>query len=227
MKQQGIEAVIFDMDGVLVNTEPTSKQAFKQAFETVSLSLDEATYQQMLGRSLNDIRLFLSDKLASPDLGDRIVNQRNQFFLSHYQKHTVEVLPGVRSFLAYLKQCQYKLAVATSSNQETAEMLLKQAAIYHYFDAFSFGSEVQQAKPNPEIFLTAAQRLNVQPNHAYVVEDAVAGILGAVSGGFLPVYIPEGVKDIEAIRQFSYLTFRDLASFHNYMENDKGCQSTS
>lgn len=214
MEETTVKAVIFDMDGVLLNTEPISKQAFEQAFKSVKKILDEQTYQEILGRSLSDISYFLSDKFADIKIGEKIIQERDRFFLNYYQENHVEVLPGVCSFLEYLTKRKYKLAVATSASKETAEFLLKKANIFHYFDAFSFGSEVVNAKLNPEIFLNAAEKLEIEPASAYIVEDAVSGIVGAISGGFIPVYIPEKEVDEEFTSEFKCQAFRDMESFH-------------
>lgn len=208
------QAVIFDMDGVLLDTEPVSKQAFKQAFEAEKMSLDEQTYQEILGRSLTDISVYLSEKYQDPLIGKKIIKERDQFFLEYYQQHKVDVLAGVVSFLEYLKHREIKTAVATSSHQKTAEYLLKQADIYHYFDAFSYGSEVKEAKPNPEIFLNAAKKIQAEPKNAYVVEDAEAGILGAVAGGFTPIYISETSASQSTEAPCDCLTFRNMEEFH-------------
>ncbi|EOH74965.1 HAD family hydrolase [Enterococcus raffinosus] len=197
MEETTVKAVIFDMDGVLLNTEPISKKALEQAFKSVKKFLDEQIYQEILGRVLSDISYFLSDKFTDIKVGEQIIQERDRFFSNYYQENHVEVFPGVCSFLEYLTKRKYKLAVATLASKETAEFLLKKTNIFHYFDAFSFGSDVVNAKPNPEIFLNAAEKLEIKSTSAYIVEDAVSGLVGAISGGFIPVYIPEKEVDQE------------------------------
>ncbi|MGX2946619.1 HAD family hydrolase [Enterococcus alishanensis] len=215
--KETIEAIIFDMDGVLLDTEPVSKQAFEKAFASEKKDLSEEKYQEILGRSLNDISKVLSEKYQDPLIGNKIVKKRDQFFLDYFKEHDVIIKPGVCSFLEYCEKRNYKIAVATSASQTTAEYLLKQANIYDFFDAFSFGSEVEKAKPDPEIFLNAAKRLKVKPENTYVIEDAIAGIKGAQVGNFIPVFIPENQIVKDKPDEINQLVFQTMADFQLYM----------
>lgn len=208
-----MEAVIFDMDGVLIDTEPVSKAAFKVAFEKNGLFFDEDIYQSLMGRSLADI---MEDFTANWDakVAEKVIADRNDYFFSYYEKRDVDVKCGIRRLLPYLKNHGYKIAVATSSTQEVAEKFLKQGGIYNYFDAYVFGSDVVHSKPNPEIFLKAAQKLGVNPSFSYVVEDAQAGLIAAHVGGFQPIFIPESALRSELKMPFVCRRFQSASAFH-------------
>lgn len=174
-----MQAVIFDMDGVLIDTEKVSKQAFTEAFESVGLKFTEELYQQILGRSLKDIEVFLEETFQHPSIARQIIQQREIEFAKYYQTHPVEVKTGIFDFLAFIKNRRLKTAVATSAKESIAVPLLEQAGLVQHFDTLTFGSQVKEAKPHPELFLKAAASLAVRPEEAVVIEDSESGIIAA------------------------------------------------
>lgn len=205
-----MKAVIFDMDGVLIDTEPVSKKAFAFAYEKNGIPYDESVYQKLMGRSLENIKADLSAEHGEK-IGAGIITDRNTFYFDYFDQHIVETKRGILDLLAYLKKHDFQIAVATSSTQPVAEKLLKQAEIYDFFDAYVFGSDVVHSKPDPEIFLLAAEKLAVEPKDAFVVEDAEAGLIAAYKGGFVPVYLPESAFTGQQELDFDYAQF-DCAS---------------
>lgn len=174
-----MKAVIFDMDGVLIDSEPVSKQAFAKAFAVVDIEFTEDMYQKILGRSLRDIEQFLAEYYQSDQLAAKIIEIREEEFAQHYRDHPVAVKTGVFELLDCLDSRKMKKAVATSAKQSIAEGLLKQSGLLNRMEAHCYGSEVEEAKPNPELFLKAASRLGISPEQAYVIEDSQSGIIAA------------------------------------------------
>ena len=138
-----MEAVIFDMDGVLINSEPVSKQAFAKAFAVVDIEFTEDMYQKILGRSLRDIEQFLAEYYQSDQLAAKIIEIREEEFAQHYRDHPVAVKTGVFELLDCLDSRKMKKAVATSAKQSIAEGLLKQSGLLNRMDAHCYGSEVK------------------------------------------------------------------------------------
>lgn len=213
-----MEAVIFDMDGVLIDSEPISKWAFAKAFESMDMPFTESMYQEILGRSLRDIEVFLSEKYRDEKLAARMINIREQEFSNHYRTNSVAVKAGVFELLDYLDSQNMKKAVATSAKKSIAEGLLKQSGLLERMDAHCYGSEVEEAKPNPELFIKAASRLGISPEKAYVIEDSQSGIIAANRGGFVPIYIPEGKDEFGAQENYMYSMFADLIEFQESLE---------
>lgn len=214
-----MEAVIFDMDGVLIDTEPISKEAFKYAYGKLGLEFTEDTYHMMMGRSLANIATWLSEELGD-SIGEKVIETRNEYFYGYYEQHAVEVKPGIRCLLDYLKKHDYKVAVATSSVESLADSLLRKADLYDYFDGFAYGSDVQQSKPHPEIFMKAAHRIKVAPEKAYVIEDSEAGLIAANRGNFVPIYIPEKANKSEIHTEFKCLRFNNAGEFQIQLIKD-------
>lgn len=205
-----MEAVIFDMDGVLINSEPVSKQAFAKAFAVVDIEFTEDMYQKILGRSLRDIEQFLAEYYQSDQLAAKIIEIREEEFAQHYRDHPVAVKTGVFELLDCLDSRKMKKAVATSAKQSIAEGLLKQSGLLNRMDAHCYGSEVKEAKPNPALFLKAASRLGISPEQAYVIEDSQSGIIAANRGGFVPIYVPEDQDEFPENNVYNYSLFKNL-----------------
>ena len=205
-----MEAVIIDMDGVLLNSEPVSKQAFAKAFAVVDIEFTEDMYQKILGRSLRDIEQFLAEYYQSDQLAAKIIEIREEEFAQHYRDHPVAVKTGVFELLDCLDSRKMKKAVATSAKQSIAEGLLKQSGLLNRMDAHCYGSEVKEAKPNPALFLKAASRLGISPEQAYVIEDSQSGIIAANRGGFVPIYVPEEQDEFPENNVYNYSLFKNL-----------------
>ena len=205
-----MEAVIFDMDGVLINSEPVSKQAFAKAFAVVDIEFTEDMYQKILGRSLRDIEQFLAEYYQSDQLAAKIIEIREEEFAQHYRDHPVAVKTGVFELLDCLDSRKMKKAVATSAKQSIAEGLLKQSGLLNRMDAHCYGSEVKEAKPNPALFLKAASLLGISPEQAYVIEDSQSGIIAANRGGFVPIYVPEEQDEFPENNVYNYSLFKNL-----------------
>lgn len=214
-----MKAVIFDMDGVLIDSEPVSKQAFAKAFAVVDIEFTEDMYQKILGRSLRDIEQFLAEYYQSDQLAAKIIEIREEEFAQHYRDHPVAVKTGVFELLDCLDSRKMKKAVATSAKQSIAEGLLKQSGLLNRMEVHCYGSEVEEAKPNPELFLKAASRLGISPEQAYVIEDSQSGIIAANRGGFVPVYVPEEQDEFPENNVYNYSLFKNLTEFHQVLRS--------
>ena len=214
-----MKAVIFDMDGVLIDSEPVSKQAFAKAFAVVDIEFTEDMYQKILGRSLRDIEQFLAEYYQSDQLAAKIIEIREEEFAQHYRDHPVAVKTGVFELLDCLDSRKMKKAVATSAKQSIAEGLLKQSGLLNRMEAHCYGSEVEEAKPNPELFLKAASRLGISPEQAYGIEDSQSGIIAAIRAGFVPVYVPEEQDEFPENNVYNYSLFKNLTEFHQVLRS--------
>ena len=176
-------------------------------------------YQKILGRSLRDIEQFLAEYYQSDQLAAKIIEIREEEFAQHYRDHPVAVKTGVFELLDCLDSRKMKKAVATSAKQSIAEGLLKQSGLLNRMEAHCYGSEVEEAKPNPELFLKAASRLGISPEQAYVIEDSQSGIIAANRGGFVPVYVPEEQDEFPENNVYNYSLFKNLTEFHQVLRS--------
>lgn len=183
MKYQGI---IFDLDGVICFTDKYHYQAWKEMADGIGVYFDEVINNRLRGVSrMESLEIILerSEKAYSGQEKEDLAAQKNEI----YKKLLLQMSPSdlsaeVKDTLDELRNRGYKLAIGSSS--KNAKTILKQLGLDGYFDAISDGTNITRSKPDPEVFLKAAEFLGLDAAECLVVEDAIAGIDAAVAGGF-------------------------------------------
>jgi len=177
------KAVLWDLDGTLVNSEEYHWQSWRDALTREGLSI---TYEQFLASfgMKNDpiMRMWLGDGY-SPDRAARIAEAKEADYRRLAQLHGLTPLPGAREWVARLKAAGWRQAIATSAPRANAEVMLATLDMASNFDAVIVAEDVSHGKPDPEVFLAAAARVGVPPSRAIVVEDAASGIEAARRAG--------------------------------------------
>ena len=181
------KAFIFDMDGVIIDSENLHSVTKVQAIRSFGVEVSEAdlNLQSYVGRSAKS---FFSDVLAKyPELGDdwEVLAKKKHELYQKILREDPDLKPidGIPELLARLKEKGYKIGLGSSSIMANVQVVLNRFGIIDYFDAIAAGSEVEHAKPAPDVYLLAASRLGVAPENCTVVEDAAAGIAAAKAAG--------------------------------------------
>jgi len=184
-----IGALILDMDGLLVDTEHLAARALERFLIRHGRVMAPGTMEQTLGRRLPEAIALVADRyaLALP-LAD-LVEEYDGLRLEALRGN-VRPMPGARELLTWARSVGLPMALATSSRRRHAELSLGEAGLAGFFAAEVTGEEVSRGKPDPEIFLTAADRLAVPPGTCLVLEDAPAGLAAAVGGGMRCLWVP-------------------------------------
>jgi HAD superfamily hydrolase (TIGR01509 family) len=178
-----IRAVLFDMDGVLVDSEELIYLAAKQMFEEHGITVKRDDFIPFIGTGENSYLGNVAKKYGFP-MDISCDKARTYEIYAQIAPRTLKLLPGVMSFIRKCKNKKLKLAVATSADEIKMTVNLKAAGLYTgVFDATVNGLEVIHKKPHPEIYLKAAKKLNLEPSACLVVEDAVNGIEAARAAG--------------------------------------------
>jgi beta-phosphoglucomutase len=194
-----IEACLFDLDGVIVDTAKYHFLAWKQLADELGIDFSLENNELLKGvsrmRSL-DIILDLGKKTLTEEQKIKYASKKNDVYLEYiHRMNDDELLPGVRSFIEELKE--QKIAVALGSASKNAQLILQQLNIETLFDAVIDGNQVSHAKPNPEVFLKGAEALHVDATSCVVFEDAIAGVEAAKNAGMRCV----GVGDPATLNQ--------------------------
>ncbi len=180
-------AVIFDLDGVLVHTDELHFSAWKGLTDALGISFRPSDYDAIRGLSRMDSLehiLSLSPRDFRPEEKAALAEQKNRVYLALVERMTpADVTADAREALGALRGRGILLAVGSSSRN--ARRILARTELTGSFDAIVDGSDITRAKPDPEVFLQAAERLGVEPGEALVVEDAAAGLQAARAGGFM------------------------------------------
>ncbi len=180
-----IQACIFDLDGVVVDTAKYHFLAWKRLAAELGYQLTEEANEKLKGVSRADsmeIILNLAGISMSEPEKEKLAARKNSWFVDFISKMKAdEIFPGVKSFLKKLREDNRKIALASSS--KNAQRVIDLLGIKNDFDAIVDGNMIKNTKPDPEIFLLAASKLNTLPQHCLVFEDAEAGVEAALRAG--------------------------------------------
>lgn len=211
------QAAIFDMDGLLLDTERVCQQAFRDACDYLSIPFLEQTYLSIIGCNAQGIEAILSagygDIIAYEPLRKAWMERYNPIV----KNQAIPVKKGVIELLCWFKSQGIPLAVATSTYRELAITKLTLAGLYDYFDHLSTGCEVLQGKPHPEIFLLAAERLNIAPELCLAFEDSNNGARAAIAANMQLFQVPDLVKPCEQVKGFGHVIADSLSDVHQQL----------
>lgn len=184
-------ALLFDLDGVLVDTAKYHFLAWKRLADELHIPFTEQDNERFKGVSrirCMEILLEMGERTMSPDEFSACCARKNSFYLEYIREMEAdEVLPGVPQFLDTARTSGYRTALGSAS--KNAALILDRLHLTDYFDAVVDGTQVSRAKPDPEVFLRGAALLDVPPQKCIVFEDAAAGIRAAHAGGMAAVGI--------------------------------------
>jgi len=213
-----VELVIFDMDGLIFDTEKLSYASWAEAAKKFKFDFELNLFYKMLGTNHESIRNLLISELGDKIDVDEYIKEKRRINLSKLE-NGAEKKPGLDDLLKYLEDKNIKKAVATSSNREVALNLLEKANILHYFNYVLCGDEVKKSKPDPEVFLNVAKKLDVNPRNCIVLEDSEAGTIAASRGRMKAIIIPDLKEPDKEIEELSYKRLKNLKEVINVIEN--------
>jgi len=200
------EAVIFDMDGVLIDSEPIHIGIEKQLFDKLGIDVSATVHRSYMGASNEFMYSDLRSRFKLSESVSELI-ESDELFRSDYF-HRLDTIPandGLISLLGQIKTAGLKLAVATSSSPEIANLLLNKCGIASFFDAIVTTSEAGKSKPSPDVYLLAAQRIGVLPEDCIVFEDSPNGLSAAKSAGMFCVVIQSDNEIIKELSGADYL----------------------
>ena len=216
-----VDAIIFDMDGVLIDSERISFKCFQEVFKEHNYKMDEIFYLRLIGRNVKSIKAIMEEEYGTDFPFDTIYKKKSNLALEITDKNGVIIKPGVHELLDYLNKENYKIAVATSTRRERALQLLEEAKIKDKVNYVICGDQVENSKPNPEIFLKAAKGLNVSPEKCIVIEDSDAGITAAHAAKMIGIHVPDMKLLDDDIKKLAFKICDNLADVKNYLEEIK------
>ena len=205
-----IEAVVLDMDGLMLNTEPVYKAAWQRASSELGYELDDRSYARLVGRPTGDCEQELLKRFGAAFPLDGFRSRWPELWRVGVRDLGIERRPGLTEFLDFVEDHGLPMAVATSSEAEYTEFSLRQAGLEGRFRVVVTGDQVARGKPAPDIYAEAARRLEVAPSQCVALEDSEAGILAASRAGMVSLLIPEQPPSDTAARA----AFQVLGSLH-------------
>ena len=210
MQKKGL---IFDLDGVIVDTARFHFLAWKKTAEELGFELTEALNEKLKGVSrIDSLQKILdwSGTSISEEEFDRLTLEKNEDYLQYVNQMTVkDVLPGVYDFISKHKAQNYAIALGSAS--KNAVTILKRVELFDMFDIIVDGNDVSKAKPDPEVFLNAAKGIGIAPENCIVFEDSQAGIKAANTANMTTI----GLGDEHILEEANYV-YKDFTQIENH-----------
>lgn len=213
-----IKAIIFDMDGLMINSERVTYECYVKVLEKMNLTMSEDFYKRLLGKTLSSAYQIMFDEYGKDFPMDDVLKDVHQLMNDIFEKDGVPLKDGLIELLTYLKENNYLTIVATSSTRNRVEHLLGMADILKYYNDSICGDEVTHGKPNPEVFLRACEKIGVEPSQALVLEDSEAGIQAAHSAQIPVICIPDMKYPEPKYAQMTTEIFNSLHDVIDYLK---------
>jgi beta-phosphoglucomutase len=195
-----IKACIFDLDGVIVDTAKYHFLAWKRLADQLKIHFTEEDNERLKGVSRMDsldIILEMGNMRLNDELRKEYASLKNRWYIEYISRMTPdEILPGSFEFIKELKESGIKVAIGSAS--KNTPLILERVGMKNLFDAVVDGNRIIRAKPDPEVFLTAAKMLGIEPGRIAVFEDAVAGVRAALNAGMICIGVGSSVILSEA-----------------------------
>ena len=186
-----IQGILFDMDGLMFDTESLSLAGWKQAGERLGLKITDEIVATFRGMGNRERRRRFGEATGEPELYEKAQELRTEYIDRRIRENGVPVKPGLRELLQFLREEGIPAALATSTERDKAMWYLRLAGVEEYFTASVCGAEVEHSKPAPDIFLKAAEKLGADPKACIVLEDSPNGLMAAKAAGCMAVCVPD------------------------------------
>ena len=214
-----IKAIIFDMDGLMIDSERVTFECYQERLKDMNLTMDEEFYKTLLGKPIKGIYQRFYDVYGDDFPIENVIQDVHQLMAERFETEGVPVKKGLVELLHYLKDNNYKTIVATSSNRDRVDKILAQAKITEFFDDSICGDEVTKGKPNPEVFLKSCQKLGVNFYESIVLEDSEAGIQASYDANIKVICIPDMKYPEKQYEEKTFKILKDLTEVTAYLKS--------
>ena len=220
--------VLFDMDGVIFDSETVSVQCWRKAADALGLEGIDSVYTRCVGTNIASSKAILTEAYGARVEPAAFLALTNRFYDAWCKENGLPVKPGAPELLRALREAGVPIAIASSTSRDYVTRELEEAGLLEFFDAVICGDMVTKSKPDPEIFLTAAAALGVKPCDAVVIEDSYNGIRAAAAGGMHPVMVPDILPPTDEMRRLAEVILPSLfevKAFLGFNEDDQ-CEAS-
>lgn len=213
-----LEAVVFDMDGLIFDSEQVVQRSWNIAGEELGYGRVGEHIYHTLGFNVKRREQYFKGVYGEDFKMAEFGVLSGKAFRRIVAEEGLKVKSGVRELLEYLKRQGIKTAVATSFRREYSTEILTDAGLWEYFDGAVFGDMVENAKPDPEIYRKACEKIGADPEKSIALEDSPAGIRSAHAAGMMPIMVPDLVEPDEEIQQLYIKKFPTLHKVLDFLQ---------
>ena len=185
---QNYDAILFDMDGLMIDTERISMESWRRAADELDMTLSDQLLLDMVGLSMRRCTEFLSERLGSHAVALQNVGRRHYWQMLEHEE--IPLKRGIEALLDWVREQKLPRAVATSTQRQLADIKLGRTGLASYFDTVVAGDEVARP-PAPDVYLAAARKLGVDPLRCVVLEDSIYGLHAGVAAGMRVILVPD------------------------------------
>lgn len=212
------QAIVFDMDGVIFDTERLVIEFWKEVAKKHNIPNIEHTCIQCLGTNRVRTREIFLENYGADFPFDPYCAEVTELFNTHYKGVPLPTKPGIRELLSYLQEQDIKVGLASSTAQHLVRDEIGTAGLLPYFQTLVCGDMVEHSKPAPDIFLKACEILNADPTKSIAIEDSFNGIRSAHCAGMTPIMVPDQVQPTDEIRTLAFHVMPSLLDVLNWLK---------
>jgi HAD superfamily hydrolase (TIGR01509 family) len=215
-----IKAVIFDMDGLMFDTESIYYKANQKTADELGLPFDYPFYEKYIGASDEDFFAAIYEANDDKKLVDAFIKKSREDWVDYLLNVSLPKKKGLVELLDFLREKGCTLVVASSTERWLVDQLLKKAEVDHYFDGVVGGDEVERSKPNPAIFLKAWEKTTAKKEETLILEDSLNGIRAAYDAGIPVIMVPDLFEPNDEAKEKTVTIYEDLLEVKEYVKQN-------
>lgn len=220
-KEMKMEAVVFDMDGLIFDSERLVLDCWEKVGEKYGIANIREVFTECIGTNKEKTKEIVLAHYGSSFRYDEFRKEASALFQESVREKGLPIKKGARELLQYLKEKEVPVGLASSTRLAVVEEELQQAGLYDYFQVVVGGDLLRRSKPEPDIYLMTCEKMGVAPGNAFAIEDSHNGIRSAYRAGMKPVMVPDMVAPIEEIEEISHAILPSLMEVKEYFEKEK------
>lgn len=210
-----LQGIVFDMDGVLFDTESLYNTSFRLVAKELQIDEIEKLIKECVGLNHNDMRLHAEANY--PSVPFETFMEKGMIIFNGLLEEGIPLKEGTKEILTYLSNTDLKIGIASSSSYKSVMEHLEQSGLTSCFRVVIGGDMVTHSKPKPDIYLKACKELEIEPEHSIAVEDSINGIKSAYSAGLKTVMIPDQLPPTDEVKPMIYQKFDSLLGLQQFL----------
>ncbi len=214
-----IKGAVFDMDGLMFDSERITYNGWQKLMDENGYEYSIDVFKQTVGRRKKEVEQFYYSKYGKDFPYRKLSEIQRNNYINFVMTKGAPVKKGLYEILEFLKDNDIKIALATSTSRQTSLINLESAKVEKYFDTLVCGEDVTNGKPDPEVFLTAAKKIGIEPEQCVAFEDSFNGIRSAFAAGMTTVMVPDFIQPTDEILTMVNYLCSDLSNAVEVLKN--------